>query len=81
MAKALLIKQLKSTAQVPSTQREILKGIGLRGIGSSIYRADTRALRGMCNAVQHLICVEQVETSKSKRPVKAQGQNKGYKIA
>lgn len=80
MAKAILIKQVKSKSRVAADQKKILKSVGVRGIGSSIYRSDTRALRGMLNQIQHLITAEQVERSPSKRPLKIESKFKGYKI-
>ena len=79
MAKAILIKQKKSMAQVSGIQRATIKALGLRGIGTSIFRSDTRALRGMLNKVQHLISAEQVERSKTNRPA-AKKTPKGYKV-
>ena len=79
MAKSVLIKQVKGTQQVAAAQKEILKALGVRGVGSAIYRKDTRSLRGMLNRVQHLIEAEQVEASKTRRPAKSPSL-KGYKI-
>lgn len=80
MAKAILVKQTKSTSQVSSAQKKILGSLGLRGIGTGIYRSDTCALRGMVNQVQHLVSAEQTEKSKSKRPASTKGQFKGYRL-
>jgi large subunit ribosomal protein L30 len=80
MAKAILIKQTKGAAQVAKTQKKTLQAVGLRGIGSAIYRSDTRALRGMLNKIQHLVTAEQVERSKTSRPAKTKGTNSGYRL-
>jgi ribosomal protein L30 len=80
MAKSLLIKQIKSTAQLAASQKLILKSIGLRGVSSSIYRTDTRAIRGMLNKVQHLIVVEQVEKSTLSRPKRAEKSMNGCRV-
>ena len=66
MAKAILVKQVKSKSQCNPRQKATLKAIGLTGVGSRIHRKDTRALRGMLNVVRHLIEAEQTEESKSK---------------
>lgn len=60
MAKALKIRQVKSECQTTQMQRKTLKALGLRGLGSEVYRSDLRAVRGMLNQVQHLIAAEQV---------------------
>jgi large subunit ribosomal protein L30 len=80
MAKAILIRQTKSKAQVSASQKKTLNAVGLRGIGSGIFRRDTHALRGMLNKVQHLIEATQVDISKSKRPEKTKGKFKGYQL-
>jgi large subunit ribosomal protein L30 len=41
-------------------QREVLRGLGLRRINSTILREDTPSIRGMVNKVVHLIEVETV---------------------
>jgi large subunit ribosomal protein L30 len=41
-------------------QREVLRGLGLRRINSSILRGDSPALRGMLAKVSHLVSVEAV---------------------
>lgn len=45
MAKSILIKEVQSKAQVAAAQKEILRSIGVRGLGSSIFRKDTRVSR------------------------------------
>jgi large subunit ribosomal protein L30 len=41
-------------------QREVLQGLGLRRINSSVVRADDPAIRGMVYKVRHLVKVEAV---------------------
>lgn len=77
MAKAILIKQLKSKTQSNPKQKATLKALGLRGIGSAIFRKDTRAIRGMLNHVQHWVSAEQVEPSSKARPSRMK-KNPGY---
>lgn len=79
MAKAVKIKQIKSSAQVADRQKKTLKAIGLTGVGSEIYRSDTRALRGMLNTVRSLIVAEQTERSAVSRPKKVTAKP-SYKI-
>lgn len=77
MAKSILIKQTKSKTQSNPSQKATLKSLGLRGVGSMIYRKDTRAIRGMLNHVQTWITAQQVEPSPKSRPAKLK-KNPGY---
>lgn len=47
-------------SQIGSTprQRQVLRGLGLRRINSSVLRQDTPAIRGMLIKVLHLVEVE-----------------------
>lgn len=55
MEKAIYIKQVKGLQQTDKRQRATMQALGLRGIGSFVYRKDTRGIRGMLNQVQHLV--------------------------
>lgn len=79
MAKSLLVKQVGGVAQASLRQRKTLKAIGLSGIGSSVVRSDTRAMRGMLNQVQYLLEAEQVEKN-TKAPVRKKLSSSGYKL-
>ena len=59
MAANLLITQSKSSAGADHSQRETLRTLGLRGIGTTTERADGDALRGMLRRVAHLVRVEE----------------------
>jgi large subunit ribosomal protein L30 len=59
MAATLQIRQLKSSNGASPSQRETLRTLGLRGIGSSIDRPDGPALRGMLRVVAHLVEVDE----------------------
>ncbi|MGH2979106.1 MAG: 50S ribosomal protein L30 [Solirubrobacterales bacterium] len=59
MAEVVLITQLRSANGSDRAQRETLRTLGLRGIGSSSRRADGPAIRGMLRKVSHLVTVEQ----------------------
>lgn len=57
--------QLKITlrrSKIGSTprQRQVLQGLGLRRINSSVLRQDTPAIRGMVTKVFHMVEVEDV---------------------
>jgi large subunit ribosomal protein L30 len=59
MADVVVIKQRRSANGTDRGQRETLRTLGLRGIGSKSERADGPALRGMLSKVAHLVTVEQ----------------------
>jgi len=49
-------------------QREVLRGLGLRRINSSVLRPDDPAIRGMVAKVAHLVEVESVSGAGDERP-------------
>jgi large subunit ribosomal protein L30 len=55
----LKVSQRLSVIGRPETQRKILKGLGLRGPGSSVVVASTPSFRGMIKKVLHLVQVEE----------------------
>jgi large subunit ribosomal protein L30 len=59
MAGVVVITQLRSANGSDRTQRETLRTLGLRGIGSTSQRADGPAIRGMLSKVAHLVAVDQ----------------------
>lgn len=79
MAKALKITQVKSESHCNKTQRATLKAMGLRGIGSVVFRSDLMAVRGMLNKTQHLVVAEQVDGPVSKESLKTKPK-KTYEI-
>ena len=58
MADEVQITQLRSANGSDRSQRETLRTLGLRGIGSTSRRADGPAIRGMVRKVAHLVRVE-----------------------
>lgn len=56
------VSQRISTIGRPESQRKILKGLGLRGIGSTVVVKNTPSFRGMIKKVLHLV---EVQESKS----------------
>ena len=60
------MRQQKSVAGRPWTQRLVLKGLGLRGPGSEVLVANERAIRGMIRKVLHLVSVEEVSAAPAK---------------
>ncbi len=58
MAETLRIKLVKSSNGANPAQRDTLRTLGLRRIGSTTERPDHPTLRGMIRTVQHLVDVE-----------------------
>lgn len=80
MEKIIYIKQVKGTSRTTPKQRAVLKSLGVHGIGTKVFRKDTRALRGMLNLVQHLVAAELVEASVQKSIQSKKLSNSGYTI-
>lgn len=62
----LMVQQLRSTAGRPETQRKILKGLGLHGIGTQVVVDNTPSFRGMIKKVMHLVSVQEVDGKEAK---------------
>ncbi|RMG96118.1 MAG: 50S ribosomal protein L30 [Deltaproteobacteria bacterium] len=61
MAKKLKVTLVRSTIDRQRTQKETVRGLGLRRLHHSVVLEDTPAVRGMIRKVQHLVTVEPVE--------------------
>ena len=59
MAEQLKITLVKSMIGRPEKHRRVLRGMGLRKMNRSVELPDTPATRGMIQAVQHLVKVEE----------------------
>lgn len=59
--KQLRITLVRSVIGRPQKQREVVKGLGLRKINSSVIRKDCPEIRGMINKISHLLKVEALE--------------------
>jgi len=57
----LKVTQKKSEIGGTSVQRNTLRSLGLKRIGDTVVKEDRPEIRGMCNAVIHLIVVEEVD--------------------
>ena len=55
------IKLIRSNIGRPRKQREVVKGLGLRRIDSTVIRRDCPETRGMINKVVHLVKVEAID--------------------
>ncbi len=57
----LKIQQMKSTIGSKPNQRETVRTLGLKRIGDVVIKEDRPEIRGMVQAVRHLVTVEEVE--------------------
>jgi len=55
----ITVRQRISVIGRPESQRKILKGLGLRGVGSSVSVENTPSFRGMIKKVLHLVEVRE----------------------
>ena len=57
MAKTIVVKQIGSPIRRPAIQRETLKGLGLNKMNRTRELEDTPSVRGMVNAISHLVVI------------------------
>lgn len=60
MAAELKVTQIKSVISEKQYQRDTLRSLGLKRIGQSVVREDTKQNRGYINTVAHLVKVEEI---------------------
>ncbi len=58
-AKKLKVTLTRSVLGRPENQRKVVKALGLRKTNHTVEHADTPIIRGMLNAVRHLLTVEE----------------------
>lgn len=58
-AQKLIVTQVRSGIGRPKKQKEILRGLGLRGVNKSVVVDNTPSFRGMVKKVLHLVQVEE----------------------
>ena len=58
--KQLKIKLVKSAISYSKKQKDTLKAMGLRKLGSEVTQDKTPEIEGMINKVSHLVSVEEV---------------------
>jgi large subunit ribosomal protein L30 len=58
----LQVQQRASLIGRPHPQHRVIKGLGLRGPGSSVVVDNTPSFRGMIKKVLHLVSVEEVKS-------------------
>ena len=59
MSKTLRVTLVKSMVGRPEKQRKVLRGMGLTRLNKSVFLKDTPSIRGMINAVSHLVKAEE----------------------
>jgi large subunit ribosomal protein L30 len=62
----LVIRQHRSSIGEKITARRTLVALGLRRIGQSVERTDSKVVRGMLRRVAHLVVVSQQGASSEK---------------
>ncbi|MBG0786925.1 MAG: 50S ribosomal protein L30 [Anaerolineaceae bacterium] len=55
----LTITLVRSPIGYPQRQKDTLKALGLKRINQTVTRVDNEAVRGMVNAVIHLVTVDE----------------------
>lgn len=51
----IAIKQVKSRINCPAVQKRTLDALGLRKMNHTVVKEDNASIRGMVNAVRHLV--------------------------
>ncbi len=57
----LKVRQIKSKIGGNKQQRDSLRSLGLHHVGDEVVKPDRPEIRGMINAVRHLVTVEEVD--------------------
>ncbi|MFZ0530842.1 MAG: 50S ribosomal protein L30 [Propionicimonas sp.] len=57
----LKVTQIKSGISGKQNQRDTLRSLGLKRIGDVVVKEDRPEIRGMVNAIPHLVAFEEVE--------------------
>ena len=61
MSKKLRITLIKSPIGYTKRQKSTVKALGLRKMHTTVLHDDTPPIRGMVNAISHLVEVEEVD--------------------
>ena len=67
MTAELRVRQTRSEIHHNPYVRKVLKGLGLRGIGSEVVVGNTPSFRGMIKKVLHLLSVKEEPASPPKQ--------------
>jgi large subunit ribosomal protein L30 len=57
----LKVTQVRSGIGGKQNQRDTLRSLGLKRIGDVVVKEDRPEIRGMVNAIPHLVAIEEVE--------------------
>jgi large subunit ribosomal protein L30 len=57
----LKVQQQRSTIGCKKNQRDTLRSLGLKRIGDVVVKEDRPEIRGMLQAVRHLVAFEEVD--------------------
>ncbi|HET9760278.1 MAG TPA: 50S ribosomal protein L30 [Nocardioidaceae bacterium] len=57
----LKVEQKRSTIGCKKNQRDTLRSLGLKRIGDVVVKEDRPEIRGMLQAVRHLVAFEEVD--------------------
>jgi len=60
-SKVLRVTWVKSSIGYSQRQKGTVRALGLRRLGHSVEHTDTPVIRGMIDAVRHLVEVQEVE--------------------
>mgnify|MGYP001002261927 CR=1 FL=1 len=55
------VTYVKSSIGYNQRQKDTVRSLGLRRLGDSVVHADSPPIRGMVNAVQHLVTAEPID--------------------
>ena len=58
---SIKVTQTRSAIGRKQNQRETLRTLGLKRIGDTVVKEDRPEIRGMVNAIPHLVSVEEVD--------------------
>ena len=58
-AKKIKVTLTRSVLGRPENQRKVVRALGLRKTNHTVEHADTPSIRGMLNAVKHLLTIEE----------------------
>lgn len=61
MKSKLKVRQTRSVIGSSEHQRAVVRGLGLRGLGTEVTVANTPSFRGMVKKVLHLVTVQEVD--------------------
>ncbi len=62
MAKQLRITWVKSSIGYNKRQKETVRALGFDRLGQTVDQPDTPAVRGMINAIKHMVSVEEINS-------------------